>query len=121
MNGVRSSNQLVNVGLDQIKQYDDLILVTMPRTENSAKRTFTLTGTSFDIVKKYIALRPETTKDNRLFLNYRDGKCKALPIGRNKFYEIPRRIAKYLKLPQPERYSGEIPRQEHTWRRQKYY
>lgn len=59
-----------------------------------------------NIIRKYIALRPNHVKESRLFLRYRDGKCTIQPIGKNKFAKMPRRIAKYLKLPEPERYSG---------------
>lgn len=106
INGASSTNKLINFTTDHIKQYDDLILVTVPKVDTSAKRTFTLTGTFFHLVKSYIALRPSNTRDKRFFIHYHQGKCTIQPIGKNKFYEMARKIAKYLKLPEPERYSG---------------
>ncbi|KAG4068834.1 hypothetical protein HA402_004982 [Bradysia odoriphaga] len=105
INGVHSSSKLVNVIIDHIKVYEDLILVTIPKSETSAKRTFTVTGTFFTVMHKYLRLRPDNAMINRFFLHYRDEKCTLSPIGRNKFFEMPRRIAKYLKLPKPELYS----------------
>ncbi|XP_037024949.1 uncharacterized protein LOC119066532 [Bradysia coprophila] len=106
INGVHSSSKLINVMIDHIKVYEDLILVTIPKSETSAKRTFTVTGTFFTVMHKYIRLRPENSMINRFFLRYRDEKCTPLPMGRNRFFEMPRRIAKYLKLPKPELYSA---------------
>lgn len=108
VNGVHSSRKLVTVMIDHVKIYDDLILVTIPKSEISAKHTFTVTGKFFTIMNKYISLRPEHQANNRFFLQYKDEKCTMSPIGRNKFFEMPRRIAKYLKLPKQMRYSGEI-------------
>ncbi len=92
--------------VEHIKVYDDLILVTLPKTESSAKRTFTVTGKFFSIVHKYIRLRPVNATINRFFLHYRDESCSLTPIGRNKFFEMARRVAKYLKLPSPELYTA---------------
>lgn len=89
---------------EHVKQYDDLFLVTVPKTETSPPRSFTITGTFFNVVQKYVALRPENA--NRFFTHFRDGKCTTQPIGQNKIFKMPRRIAKYLKLPEPDSYSG---------------
>lgn len=107
VNGVHSSKKLISIKPEHIKQYDDLILVTVPKTGTIAKISFTITGTFFNIVKKYAALRPGNAIDNRFFLHYREGECTAQPIGVNKFLEAPRKIAKYLKLPKPEQYTGD--------------
>lgn len=106
MNGVYILSRLVNIEVDHVKQYDDLMLVTIPKTETSPKLTLTINGTFANIVQKYAALRPKHTKESRFFLQYRDEKCTAQPIGHTKFTMMPRRIAKYLKLQEPERYTG---------------
>lgn len=83
-----------------------MFLVSIPKATSNAKFSFTINGTFFHIVKKYAALRPANTKDNRFFLQYKAGKCNEQPIGINKFSDSPRKIAKYLKLPKPELYTG---------------
>lgn len=104
--GYYSARRLYNVEVEHVKQYDDLILVTMTKTETCDKRSFTITGTFFNIVQKYTALRPENANTTKFFLQYVRGKCTAQHIGKNKFFRMPRTIAKYLKLTEPERYSG---------------
>lgn len=96
--------------VEHIKLYNDAILVTVPKTSSSAMFTFTISDRSFcRIVKKYLALRPKKVNTKRFFLKYQGGKCKAFPIGKSTFCEMPRRIADYLKLPEAERhYSGTL-------------
>lgn len=106
MNGVYSTSKLTSLKIDFVKEYDELILVTIPKTASTAKQSFTITGTFFKVVEKYIALRPKNLTENRFFLQYRKGKCTEQPIGKNMFSGMARRIAKYLKLPKAERYSG---------------
>lgn len=102
MNG---ASKFGNIKVEHIKQYDDMLLVTLPTETGKAKLSFTITGTFLNIVRKYVALRPANAHEN-LFLQYRNGKCHAQPIGQNKFPGIPRRIATYLKLAEAERYTG---------------
>ncbi|KAJ6646733.1 hypothetical protein Bhyg_01947 [Pseudolycoriella hygida] len=104
VNGAHSTSKLVNIRIDHIKEYEDMILVTVPKTETSPKRTFTITGHFFSIVKKYMALRPPQS-NTRFFIHYKNSKCSTNPIGRNKFYAMPRRMADYLSLPETERYT----------------
>ncbi|XP_037024950.1 uncharacterized protein LOC119066533 isoform X1 [Bradysia coprophila] len=106
VSGVSSSKKLVNVMVEHVKRYDDLILVTIPRTDTTPQGTFTITGTYFNIVQKYANLRHEKPVSNRFFLAYNDGKCSSQPIGKNKFSGMPRRVAMYLKLSEPRRYSA---------------
>lgn len=106
VSGAYSTKKLVNIMTEHVKAYDDLILVTIPRTDTTPQGTFTITGTFFKLVQRYVELRPDNVTTNRFFLKYYDGKCSAQNIGKNKFSGMPRRIATYLKLPEPERYSG---------------
>ena len=56
-------------------------------------------------------LRPNNCKSDRLFLNYQNKKCTNQPIGENKFSSFPKMIAMFLRLPNPELYTG------HAYRR----
>ena len=73
--------------------------------DNNRKPSF------LDIYKKYAALRPLNTESRRFFLNYRNGKCTKQVVGKNTLGDIPKKIATYLKLPNPELYTG------HSFRR----
>lgn len=105
---MNNTRKLLNLKVDHIKRYEDMFFVTIPKSESSPQSTFTITGTFFNIVDKYADLRPENTKDNRFFVHYHQGRCTIQPMGRNKFLDMPRKIAKYLKLPESKRYTGNI-------------
>lgn len=51
-------------------------------------------------------LRPKTVQTDRFFLNYKNGKCTQNPIGRNKFLSIPKLIAMFLDLENPDMFTG---------------
>lgn len=106
VSGAYSTKKLISVLVEHIKVYDDLMLVTIPRTETSPQGTFTITGTYFQTVQRYADLRPENTTSDRFFLNYHDGKCTAQHIGKHKICGMPKRVATFLKLPEPSRYTG---------------
>lgn len=94
--------------MEHIVHYEDMYFVTIPRefTKTNKDNAFGITGELFHVVKKYEALRPSHVKTNRFFLNFQKGKCTVQVIGKSKFYGMPRRIAEFLKLPEPERYTG---------------
>lgn len=85
--------------------------MSLPNTKTHIKRSFTITGAFYEILKRYIVLRPDNTKSDRFFLNYQNGKCIQQLIGINKFGSMPKEIAKYLNLPDPENYTGHAFRQ----------
>lgn len=92
---------------------DSSILVQLRQTKTKIPRIFTivdcnngdnlnfLTGT-----KKYIAVRPKSANHLRFFLSYKKGKCSMQPVGKNTMGKLPSVVAKYLKLPNPEGYTG---------------
>jgi hypothetical protein len=87
------------------------IVVTLRETKNLTTRSFTITdyGCSFKpcaIYLKYAALRPQKSKDLRLFLTYRNGKCVALNAGQHTVGTKPKKIAEYLGLQEPVLYTG---------------
>ena len=101
---------MVNVTLGDIVERTDLYLVKVPITKTNVPRSFTITGEFYNIVKRYRILRPNLIA-TRFFINYRNGKCTAQFIGKNKLRAMPRKIAEFLKLPEPELFTG------HSFRR----
>lgn len=83
-----------------------MFMVNVPKTETIPPRSFAITGIFFDVVQKYVALRPKNMNENRFFVQFRDGKCGMQVVGQGKMHKMPSRIAKYLKLPQPDSYSS---------------
>lgn len=75
------------------------------------RRSFTVIDEFYDIYKRYVAVRPKDTDINRFFSNICNGKCTKQVIGINKFGNMPKDVATYLKLPDPQLYTG------HSFRR----
>jgi hypothetical protein len=79
-------------------------------------RRFTITdeGCSFQpcvLYRKYAAFRPRQADQLRFFLTYRNGKCISLNVGQHTIGGVPKKIATYLRLQEPELYTG------HSFRR----
>lgn len=94
---------------DVEKHSDSLYLVRLNQTKTKIVRSFTISGEFFGIVKKYIDLGLQPTHadpEGRFFVNYQRGKCTTQFMGRNKFMHMPRRMAEFLELPMPDRYTG---------------
>lgn len=102
-------NELLNLKVDDIVRYETLFHVNLRETKNGTSRSFTIdnsNGAYIDILTKYEDLRLKTTETNRFFVNYQRGKCTKQPIGKNKLADLPKQIATYLNLAEPERYTG---------------
>ena len=59
-----------------------------------------------DMIRRYIALRPRNATIDKFFVNCQNSKCTIQPIGINKFRGIPKLVATYLNLDNPEQYTG---------------
>lgn len=114
--GACRADEFVNLKNSNIEDKQNFVIVHILNTKNKVSRTFTVMDSSEDnigylqILKKYIAVKNkskiENSKDSRFFMGYRRGKCFNQPVGKNTFYRIPQIIATFLKLPNPERYTG---------------
>lgn len=109
--GACRREELKNLTVQDIEHYDKMIVVKIPRTKNDVPRKFTVDGDFYEIIKKYEALRPENVKNDRFFLCLRNGKCTQQVIGINTFGAMPKMIAEYLGLDEPDKYTG------HSFRR----
>ncbi|XP_063972557.1 uncharacterized protein LOC135160192 [Diachasmimorpha longicaudata] len=109
--GACRRQELCNITMDDIEDDGVMAFVTIPKTESDPERSFTICGEFYNMYKKYFNLRPRHVGTKRFFVNYQNGKCTHQVIGINKFGSMPRTIASYLKLPNPESYTG------HSFRR----
>lgn len=106
VNGACRGNELVNIKVNDIKKHADLLLINLPDTKTNRERSFIVREDYARIVEKYQALRPSNINTNRFFIGYSNGKCTRQVIGKNKISAMPKEIAKYLKLQNPELYTG---------------
>jgi hypothetical protein len=109
--GACRRQELNDLNAKDVETHGQMLLVKINNTKNKIPRSFTIHGPFYDIVKKYEVLRSPKAKTDRFFHNYQKGKCTAQPIGINKFGAMPKEIAKFLDLPEPESYTG------HSFRR----
>lgn len=106
VNGACRGNELVNIKVSDIKKHSELLLINLPDTKTNRERSFIVREEYARIVEKYQALRPSKISTNRFFIGYNNGKCTRQVIGKNKISAMPKEIAKYLKLQNPELYTG---------------
>ncbi|XP_008546629.1 uncharacterized protein LOC103570614 [Microplitis demolitor] len=107
--------ELCNLTVRDIVDNGTSLVVTTPATMGIQRmREFTIDGDFYTMVKMYLDLRPKDVKINRIFLNYQKGKCTQQPIGINKIGGVPRKIARFLKLPDADKYTGHCFRRTST-------
>ncbi|XP_037051392.1 uncharacterized protein LOC119085184 [Bradysia coprophila] len=109
--GCCRSHEFPSIEMSDITRYPDMYYVDIKETKTSTPNAFAITEPLVSVVKRYENLRPPKATSNRFFLNFQNGKCTVQVIGKNKFYQMPRRIAEFLKLPDVDRYTG------HSFRR----
>ncbi|XP_048005897.1 uncharacterized protein LOC125241445 [Leguminivora glycinivorella] len=89
-----------------VKDLNNTLVVNIINTKNKLERMFTITNKYYNIIKKYMKLRPENCKNDHFFIRYHNGKCSSQNIGINTFGNIGKMVAGYMKLPNPELYTG---------------
>ncbi|KAJ8678417.1 hypothetical protein QAD02_014204 [Eretmocerus hayati] len=104
--GACRRHEMTDMAPGDIKDAGTHLVVQITETKTHTKRVFTINNPFREIVWRYAALRPDNAPKDRFFLNYHDGKCTRQPVGINKMGSIPKKIATWLGLPQPERYTG---------------
>lgn len=115
--GACRREELYNMTIDDIVRKDCMLVVKVPDSKTHIERTFTVIGETvnginpLNIYDKYAAIRPTHVNHKGVFLQYRGEKCTVQRVGINTFSKIPSIIAKYLKLSNPEQYTG------HSFRR----
>lgn len=105
VNGACNGSELIKITVDNIKKHSDqLLLVTLE--DDPTHRSFVIRDQHVKTVEKYMDLRPPDINTNRFFVNYQKGRCTKQVVGKNKLSHIPGQIASFLKLPNPEQYTG---------------
>lgn len=110
--GACRCHELADVLMENVEEIGGKIFhVKIPETKTGVFRSFTVSNYYYDVVKRYLKLRPENVCTPRFFLCYREGRCLKQVIGKNTISKVPSVIAEYLKLPDVNLYTG------HTLRR----
>ncbi|XP_066582333.1 uncharacterized protein [Prorops nasuta] len=109
--GACRREELYNLLINDVEVFDNTILVNIPTNKTNKPRAFTLIGTISNLCKKYINLRPNGMENKKFFLKYTKGRCSKQVVGINTFGKMSKDIAIFLKLKDPQLYTG------HTFRR----
>lgn len=97
--------------MSDIEDLGKAVLIKINDTKTKKQRSFTITGEFLKIFAKYTALRPQGLCEQRFFLNFQKNKCTRQVVGVNKIGSIPKQVALFLQLKNPEQYTG------HSYRR----
>lgn len=90
---------------------DDIIIFKIPTSKNGSSRKFVVIEPLWiQVVKKYLGRRP-TPDMPKVFIGFRGAKPTRQNMGHNTISQTPKTIATFLKLQDPESYTG------HTFRR----
>lgn len=114
--GACRREELTKLTIDDIDDKGDLIIVNIKDSKNHSPRSFVISqdtnnGYFLNIYRKYMNVRPKEIPHRRIFMKYNRGKCRIQPVGINTIGKIPSEIAAYLRLQNPELYTG------HSFRR----
>ncbi|XP_048001904.1 uncharacterized protein LOC125238594 isoform X2 [Leguminivora glycinivorella] len=101
INGGLRCKELSNLQTNHIENHGEVFVIKIPESKE-----FVIKGKYYKIMKKYQDLRIASASTNRFFQAYRNGKCRANVIGKNRFGIMPKEIAEFLKLPDPKSYTG---------------
>ncbi|XP_015118410.1 uncharacterized protein LOC107042053 isoform X2 [Diachasma alloeum] len=113
--GACRRKELTNMRTDDLERsYSDkdrekknlMILAKIPLSKNGEARSFIIKGEFYNIVLRYANLRPKNLDHHRFFINYQNDKCTKQPIGINKMGNVPNIVAKFLGLPNPQRFTS---------------
>lgn len=103
--GACRTDELCNMLLDDLNVRDDIIIINILNSKNRTSRKFVVVELQWvNVIKKYLANRPTNIK--KLFILYRKGKHIKQNIGHNTISKVPYVVANYLKLENPECYTG---------------
>ncbi|KAJ6626763.1 Transcription factor grauzone, partial [Pseudolycoriella hygida] len=103
--GIFRGSEVINLTIDNIKDNGDDIIVRVPSRKIKTSKVCVVDGEFTNIIREYLKLRPPNVPTNRLFLQYRDGKCTRQVMGKNTIANVPKEIAKFLELPNIKSYN----------------
>lgn len=106
--GVCRGDELTKLTVDNLRDTGTEFILNLPttKTKTKVKKMHVIQGEFSNIIRQYIKLRPPNVPTDRFFLQYRNGKCTRQVIGKNMIANVPKEMAKFLKLPNPESYTG---------------
>lgn len=108
--------ELYEMSLDDIEETSTQLVITIPFSKTNKRRVFTVIDemdsiSVLELFRRYVTLRPKGLGHNKLFVGYRNGKCISQRVGIHTVGGVPKKMAQFLGLANPELYTG------HSFRR----
>lgn len=76
-------NKILSISCEDIQDYGDQMIVTIEDTKNDYSRQFVIGREYYHIVKKCMTFRPTEMTSSRFFVNYQNGRCTHMFIGKD--------------------------------------
>ncbi len=89
-----------------VTDYGTEIIVRIPDSVTKVMKVYSISGGFADTLRKYYRLRPRGIKTDRFFVQFRDGRCSGHVVGKKTILQMPRKIAEFLQLDDPDGYTG---------------
>ncbi|KAK9751931.1 Phage integrase family [Popillia japonica] len=105
--GAMRCDEIVKLRIDNVEDVKSALIIKIPDTKTKRSRSFTVLGENYLCVyRKYIALRPPSLVERRLFLRYVNGMCLEMVVGIHKISAAAQEVATFLKLDNWKEYTG---------------
>ncbi|XP_014226996.1 uncharacterized protein LOC106652510 [Trichogramma pretiosum] len=101
--GACDSRELRELTMNDVELNKTFVVIKIQDSTSDFPKVVTLVGKNFELVKSYLQLRPEGILP--FFVDYRNGNCYNQVYGR-KISTVPKVIANWLKLEEPELYNS---------------
>lgn len=110
--GACRKDELTKLLIENVTDEGAQFHVRLPNTKTKILREFCVTSGGIEgvnlveMVRSFLSLRPPHTPHGRFFVFFKNGKCTTQPVGINTFGAMPKKIACFLCLNEPEKYTG---------------
>lgn len=109
ISGSCRKHELRNIKPEHVQDTGSTLIISVRDPKTRTQRSFVVAGSFYPFCKKYMNLRPSLRNDDKplpFFLNYKNARCTNKCVGVNFLGSVPKKIAEYLGLPNPELYTG---------------
>lgn len=102
-------SEMCDLRMSDIRREGCTLLICIRPSKTEKGRKFSVVDDHIEYVQmfnKYLSLRPKNVSTDRVFLKYTKGKCIKQVVGINTFGRSPSLIARFLDLPDADKYTG---------------
>jgi hypothetical protein len=102
---------MCDLRMSDVKEEGSMLVVNIRPLKTDKGRKFVIVDDDggipyVQLFKKYLSLRPSNVNTDRVFLKYESGRCIRQVVGINTFGKCPSLVTRFLKLPDPDKYTG---------------